>query len=160
PRHLGGVGSLDGDLVAPHPDVGIREGSLDLAEVLVALADETRHEVVPGNDDIDVGVTHGKTSTSGARWRRLGHVSSTLPAACPRPAWVGDYVVASAGPRRSARNSNASNTSSTTDAAASVATARAAHGVGFHPFSVNLKMPRLVRERAKANRVALVSTRA
>ena len=39
-------------------EVGVRERRLDEAEQLVALAEQAHHEVVAGDDDLDLGDTH------------------------------------------------------------------------------------------------------
>ena len=45
-----GVGSLDRDAVALHHDLVVREGLLDLTEVLVAGAEQPGHQVVAGDE--------------------------------------------------------------------------------------------------------------
>ena len=50
-----GVLALDGDLVAPDPDLGLREGGLDEPQELVALAEEADHQVVAGDVDLHGG---------------------------------------------------------------------------------------------------------
>ena len=55
PDPLGVVGVTgDGDLVAADVDRH-REGGLDQAEQLVALAEQIHHEVVPGYEDLELG---------------------------------------------------------------------------------------------------------
>ena len=51
--------ALDGDLVAPHPDVGVGEGSLDQAQELVTLAEQAHHQVVAG--DVDLHRRHSRS---------------------------------------------------------------------------------------------------
>ena len=63
-----GVVALDGDLVAPHGDAHVAEGPLDQAQQLVALAEQAGHEMVAGNEDLDLGACHvrsGPDPTSG-----------------------------------------------------------------------------------------------
>ena len=67
PHPLGAV-ALDGDLVAPHGDAHIVERPLDQPQQLVALAQQAGHEVVAGNEDLDLGACHvrsGPDPTSG-----------------------------------------------------------------------------------------------
>ena len=52
------LGALDGDLVATHVDVRAVERLLDDTEQLVALAEQAHHEVVPGDEDLDLGGRH------------------------------------------------------------------------------------------------------
>jgi hypothetical protein len=49
--HLFGLLATGADLVAPDVDLGVREGSLDLAEVLISRSDERLDEVRARNDD-------------------------------------------------------------------------------------------------------------
>ena len=53
-----GTVSVDGDLVAPDRDTNAVEGLLDQPQQLVALAEQAGHEVVAGNEDLDLGVCH------------------------------------------------------------------------------------------------------
>ena len=75
-----GAASVDGDLVAPHGDPHVGERSLDLAQQLIALAEETGHEVVAGNEDLYRGACHVRSAcdpTSGpGRSGRIGTVRS------------------------------------------------------------------------------------
>ncbi len=50
-----GVRAVDGDLVAAHVDRVAGELLLDHPEQLVALAEEAHHEVVAGDEDLDLG---------------------------------------------------------------------------------------------------------
>ena len=55
-----GLVALDRDLVAADHDLGVgAEGGLDLAEELVALAEQPGHEVVAGDEDLDLSGSHG-----------------------------------------------------------------------------------------------------
>src|ERR1019366_9850219 len=78
-----GPGGLDGHLVAPHGDVHVGEGILDLAQQLIALAEETGHEVVAGNEDLYRGACHERSAcdpTSGpSRSGRIAYGSPTGP---------------------------------------------------------------------------------
>src|SRR5579875_421767 len=62
--HPVGLVALDGDLVAPHHDAGTPEGFLDQPQQLVTLAQQPDHQVVAGNEDLDLGRRHGR-STAG-----------------------------------------------------------------------------------------------
>ncbi len=88
------------DLVAPHVDGGVGEGGLDEAEQLVALAEQARHEVVAGNEDLDLG----RGCTWGGRhsrfWARTLPVASVSPAAKP---FAGRRARAGGGGARSCR---------------------------------------------------------
>ena len=46
--HLGRGAALDGDLVAAHVDVGVREGGLDGTKVSSSVTEQPGHQVVPG----------------------------------------------------------------------------------------------------------------
>ncbi len=66
-----GLFALDRDLVAPHVDLGARERALDLAEQLVALAEQTHHQVVAGDVDVNLRARQGMLSGGlGARRSR------------------------------------------------------------------------------------------
>ncbi len=54
-----GLGTVDGDLVAPHVHQGGGKRCLDDPQVLVALAEQGGHEVVAGHGDLDRGRLHG-----------------------------------------------------------------------------------------------------
>ena len=56
--HPFGVVALDGDLVAPDHDADVVERLFDQAQQLVSLAEQTHHEVVAGNEDLDLGACH------------------------------------------------------------------------------------------------------
>jgi hypothetical protein len=58
-----GVLSLDRDLVAAHVNVST-EGLLDEAKQRIALAEEPDHEMVAGNEDFDLGRSHGVSIAS------------------------------------------------------------------------------------------------
>ena len=53
-----GVLTADRDLVAPHMDLGI-EGLLYQPQQRIALAEQSDHEVVAGNEDLDLSGRHG-----------------------------------------------------------------------------------------------------
>jgi hypothetical protein len=56
--HLLGAIPLDGDLVAPHADADIVEGLLHQTQQLVPLAQEAGHEMVAGDEDLDLSACH------------------------------------------------------------------------------------------------------
>ena len=99
PDPLGSV-ALDGDLVAPHGDVHAVEGLFDQAQQLVALAEQADHEMVAGDEDLDLGGCHvrsGPDATSGSAaaipWSTRAHGPTgpagrrpLSPAASPTPA--------------------------------------------------------------------------
>ncbi len=55
PAHPFGVLAVDGDLVAPHHDVRAAEGLFDQPQQLVSLPEQAHHEVVSGDEDLDLG---------------------------------------------------------------------------------------------------------
>ena len=78
-----GALALDGDLVAPHGDVHVVEGPLDQPQQLVALTEQAGHEMVAGNEDLDLGACHvrsGRDPTSGSEAR-----SGRPPVGAARP---------------------------------------------------------------------------
>ena len=76
-----GVGAGDRDLVAAHVDGGVGEGVLDDAEQLVAVAEQARHQVVAGHDDVDRGVAHrrGGLTTRRRPGRMMDNASRRRP---------------------------------------------------------------------------------
>ncbi|GAC1589774.1 MAG: hypothetical protein NVS3B21_06690 [Acidimicrobiales bacterium] len=59
--HLLGFVTSDRDLVATHEDLGAPpEGGLDLTKELVTLAEKADHEMVTGDEDLDLGGCHGR----------------------------------------------------------------------------------------------------
>ena len=54
-HHDLGVGTFDRDAVALHHDLVVREGLLDLAQVLVAGPEQAGHEMVPGDEALRRG---------------------------------------------------------------------------------------------------------
>ena len=60
---------IDGDLVPPDGDTGAVECPFDQPQQLVALAEEAGHEMVAGNENLDLGACHvrsGSDPTSGS----------------------------------------------------------------------------------------------
>ena len=68
-----GIFAVDGDLVAPHVDVGARERRLDLAQKLVSLAEQPHHQVVAGDVDADLRARHEVLRASVGTWERDAH---------------------------------------------------------------------------------------
>ena len=62
--HPLGAVPLDGDLVAPHGDADVVEGLLHQAQQLVPLAQQAGHEVVAGNEDLDLGACHVRSGST------------------------------------------------------------------------------------------------
>ncbi len=56
-----GVLAVDGDLVAAHDDVRPVERLFDQPQQLVSLTEQAHHEVVPGDEDLDLGRRHGRS---------------------------------------------------------------------------------------------------
>ena len=59
PADLVGIGAVDRDLVAAHPDRRVVELPLDEEEELVPLTEQPDHQVVAGNVDLQLGRGHG-----------------------------------------------------------------------------------------------------
>ena len=78
PADLLGALAAGGDLVAPDLISVLREGLLDLAEVLVAGADERRHEVRARNDDGGRGL--GRCHEVGEQSALIGEMVAAAPA--------------------------------------------------------------------------------
>src|ERR1019366_5727329 len=85
-----GTVAVDGHLVAPHSDVDVGEGVLDLTEQLIALAEETGHDVVTGDEDLDRGACHvcsacDTTSGPGEPGRTVRPCRRRRPAGAAQP---------------------------------------------------------------------------
>jgi hypothetical protein len=50
-----GFGAIDGDLVAAHVDPRVIDSVFDGTQKLVALTEQSHHEVVSGDEDLDLG---------------------------------------------------------------------------------------------------------
>ena len=60
--------ALDGDLVAPHVDLDAGESAFDEPQQLVALAEQARHQVIPGHADLHLGRAHDLAKRTVGRW--------------------------------------------------------------------------------------------
>ena len=158
PADLLGVGAGDRDLVAAHVDVGAGERPLDQAQQLVAVAEQARHQVVAGDDDVDVGVAH-EWCRGGRRLGLARHVAATTLAAGPGQAERGSGGQLPARGAGSRQLEATSSTIRTTAAPISTTRLRTASGDGLKPVSVKPKMPLLVRDSPKPSSVASTSTR-
>ena len=88
--HSFGFGTLDGDLVAADVDPRAAERLFDGAQQLVTLAQQAHHEVVPGDEDLDLGGRHLALAgrLPGTSLRRVGSPVPARPA-CGRRSGAG-----------------------------------------------------------------------
>ena len=85
------VVAVERDLVAADVDRDRREGGLDGAQHLVALAEEQGHEVVAGDGDLDLGARHDGAKATGrpASPRRRSPPAPYAPGVDERPGHAG-----------------------------------------------------------------------
>ena len=79
-----GVVAFDADLVSPGHDADVGKCLFDQPQQLVALSEQPHHEVVPGNEDLDLSGAHPESPPRGRpprtwRWRWATLLAASSP---------------------------------------------------------------------------------